>query len=70
MVGETFYLDEVLVRTRGIQHYHLWRSIDQDGEVVDLSLQRRMDGKAARRFFKRLCVWEMCGGRMSRAFME
>ena len=37
----------------GKQHY-LWRAVDQDGEVVDVFLQRRRDGKAAKRFFKRL----------------
>ena len=37
----------------GIQHY-LWRAVDQDGEVVDVFLQRRRDAKAAKRFFKRL----------------
>jgi putative transposase len=28
--------------------------VDQDGEVVDVYLQKRRDGKAAKRFFKRL----------------
>ena len=51
--GDTFYLDEVFVRIRGVQHY-LWRAVDQDGEVVDVFLQRRRDGRAAKRFFKRL----------------
>ena len=51
--GDTFYVDEVFVRIRGVQHY-LWRAVDQDGEVVDVFLQRRRDGKAAKRFFKRL----------------
>ena len=51
--GDTFYLDEVFVRIQGVQHY-LWRAIDQDGEVVDVFLQRRRDGQAAKRFFKRL----------------
>jgi len=31
----------------------LWRAIDQDGEVVDVLLQTRRDGKAAKHFFKR-----------------
>ena len=37
----------------GKQRY-LWRTIDQDGEIVDVVLQRRRDGNAAKRFFKRL----------------
>ena len=36
-----------------MRHY-LWRAVDQDGEVVDVFLQKRRDGKAAKRFFKRL----------------
>ena len=51
--GDTFYTDEVFVKINGIQHY-LWRAVDQDGEVVDVFLQARRDGAAAKRFFKRL----------------
>lgn len=50
--GDTFYIDEVFVNIRGERHY-LWRAVDQDGEVVDVLLQKRRDGKAANRFFKR-----------------
>jgi putative transposase len=53
--GDTFYIDEVFVKINGIQHY-LWRAVDQDGEIVDVFLQRRRDGKAAKRFFKRLLI--------------
>jgi putative transposase len=51
--GDTFFIDEVFVRIDGKQHY-LWRAVDQDGEVVDVYLQKRRDGAAAKRFFKRL----------------
>jgi putative transposase len=51
--GDTFYIDEVFVRINGKQHY-LWRAVDQDGEVVDVYLQAKRDGAAAKRFFKRL----------------
>ncbi len=51
--GDTLFIDEVFVKINGIQHY-LWRAVDQDGEVVDVLLQSRRDGKAAKRFFKRL----------------
>ena len=44
---------QVFVKIRGKQH-HFWRAVDQDGEVVDVFLQSRRDGKAAVRFFKRL----------------
>jgi putative transposase len=51
--GDTFFIDDVFVKIRGEQHY-LWRAVDQDGEVVDVFLQTRRDGNAAKRFFKRL----------------
>jgi putative transposase len=41
------------VKIRGRQCY-LWRAVDQDGEVVDVLLQARRDGNAAKRFFSRL----------------
>jgi putative transposase len=51
--GDTFYIDEVFIKINGKQHY-LWRAVDQDGEVVDVYLQEKRDGAAAKRFFKRL----------------
>ena len=51
--GDTFYIDEVFVKINGKQHY-LWRAVDQDGEVVDVYLQTKRNGAAAKRFFKRL----------------
>ena len=51
--GDTFYIDEVFVKIQGKQYY-LWRAVDQDGEVVDVFLQRHRDGKAAKLIFKRL----------------
>lgn len=47
------------MKIRGRQQY-LWRAVDQDGEVIDVFLQTRRDGKAAKRFFKRLL--KKCGG--------
>ena len=51
--GDVFYIDEVFVKINGRRHY-LWRAVDQDGEVVDVFLQVRRDGAAAKRFFRRL----------------
>jgi putative transposase len=47
--GDTFFIDEVFVKINGKQHY-LWRAVDQDGEVVDVFLQSKRDGVAAKRF--------------------
>ena len=43
------------MKINGKQHY-LWRAVDEDGEVVDVYLQARRDGAAAKCFFKRLLV--------------
>ena len=50
--GDTFFIDEVFVRVNGRQHY-LWRAVDQNGEVIDVYLQARRDGAAAKRFFQK-----------------
>ena len=44
--GDSFFIDEVFVKIQGKQQY-IWRSVDCDGEVVDVFLQARRDGKAA-----------------------
>ena len=51
--GDTFCIDDVFVKIGG-QRQYLWRAVDQDGEVVDVFLQARRDGAAAKRFFRRL----------------
>ena len=51
--GDTFFIDEVFIKIQSKQHC-LWRAVGQDGEVVDVFLQKRHDGKAAKRLFKRL----------------
>ena len=42
-----------LKKINGKQHY-LWRAADQDADVVDVYLQAKRDGAAAKRFLKRL----------------
>ena len=51
--GDTFYIDEVFVKINGKQYY-LWRAVDQDGDVVDVYLQAKRDGAAAKRLFRKL----------------
>jgi putative transposase len=47
-------MDEVyIVTVRGERRY-LWRAVDQDGDVLDILVQKRKDKKAAERFFKKL----------------
>jgi putative transposase len=51
--GDRWYLDEVFMSIGG-QRYYLWRAVDQDGDVIDVLLQKRRNGLAAKRFFRKL----------------
>lgn len=48
--GDTWFLDEVFVTINGERHY-LWRAVDQDGDVLDILVQKRRDKRGAKRFF-------------------
>src|SRR5215831_4036080 len=52
-LGDTWHLDEMFVTNRGQRHY-LWRAVDQDGEVLDILVQKHRDQRAAKRFFRKL----------------
>ena len=52
-LGDTWHIDEVFVTIQGERHY-LWRAVDQDGDVIDILVQRRRNQKAAEGFFRRL----------------
>ncbi len=52
-LGDTWYLDEVFVTTQGRRQY-LWRAVDQDGDALDIFVQKRRDQRAAERFFRKL----------------
>ncbi|MGK0172754.1 MAG: putative transposase [Gammaproteobacteria bacterium] len=51
--GDRWFLDEVVVSIQGKRRY-LWRSVDQDGDLIDVLVQKRKDTRAAKRFFRRL----------------
>jgi putative transposase len=51
--GDKWHMDEVFIRIEGVRHC-LWRAVDQEGVVLDILVQRRRDGNAAKRFFRRL----------------
>jgi len=36
------------------QRQHLWRAVDQDGDVLDVLVQSRKDKRAAKRLFRKL----------------
>jgi putative transposase len=52
-LGDIWHLDEVFVKIRGERHY-LWRAVGQDGDVIDILVQRYRNARAAKRFFRKL----------------
>lgn len=52
-LGDTWFLDEVFIKINDVLHY-LWRAVDQDGDEIDILVQKRRNKRAAKRFFKKL----------------
>ena len=52
-LGDTWYLDEVFIKINGALHY-LWRAVVQDGDELDILVQKRRNKKAAMKFFRKL----------------
>jgi putative transposase len=48
-----WHLDEMVVRIGG-KHMYLWRAVDDEGEVLDMLVQRRRDKTAAVRLMRKL----------------
>src|SRR4051794_16563115 len=48
-----WHLDEMVVRIAGERMY-LWRAVDHEGEVLEMLVQRRRDGRAALRLMRKL----------------
>jgi len=46
-------MDEVFLTITG-EHHYLWRAVDQEGNVLDILVQRRRDKQAAKKFFRKL----------------
>lgn len=46
--GDKWHLDEMVVSINAEQYY-LWRAVDQDGNVLDMLMQKRRDKVAAKR---------------------
>ena len=58
-MGDTWHLDELFVNIQGRRHY-LWRAVDQDGDVIDILVQRHRNTRAAKRFFCKLLKGQGC----------
>ncbi len=52
-LGDTWFMDEVFITIGGETHY-LWRAVDQDGDVLDILVQKHRNKRAAKRFFRKL----------------
>jgi len=52
-LGDAWYLDEVFIKIRPELNY-LWRAVDQDGDAIDILVQKRRNKLAAKRFFRKL----------------
>ena len=50
-LGDIWQVDEVFISIRGARRY-LWRAVDQDGDVFDISVTLRRDARATKRFFR------------------
>jgi len=48
-----WHLDEMVVRIGG-QRMYLWRAVDDEGEVLDMLVQKRRNKRAALRFLRKL----------------
>ena len=46
--GDVWHLDDVLVKIKGELH-NLWRVADQDGDVIDMPIQKHQNVRAAKR---------------------
>ncbi len=51
--SDKWHLDEVVVPINGVKFW-LWRAVDENGDVLDILVQKQRNAKVARRFLKRL----------------
>ena len=51
--GDKWHLDEVFLTLNGEPHY-LRRAVDQEGNILDILVQRRRDKAAAKKCFRKL----------------
>ena len=51
--SDRWHLDEMVVRIAS-ERLYLWRAVDDEGEVLDMLVQRRRDSRAALRLMRKL----------------
>ncbi len=57
--GDYWYLDEISTVTIHGTRMYLWRAVDQDGDLIDVLVQRRKDKRAAKRLFRKMLKHQM-----------
>ncbi|MEV0563691.1 IS6 family transposase [Dactylosporangium sp. NPDC050588] len=50
--GDRWFVDETYIKVNGVWR-HVYRAVDQYGQVIDVLVSARRDAAAARRFFRR-----------------
>ncbi len=61
LLGDVWHLDEVFVKIRGKRHY-LWRAVDQDGDLIDILVQRSRNASRGRALAHLVCDrLHLCG---------
>ncbi|BBB64199.1 hypothetical protein UNDKW_5926 (plasmid) [Undibacterium sp. KW1] len=61
--GGKWHLDQVVLTIKG-KHYYLWRTVDQNGHMLDILMQGRRNRQAVKRFSSsssRACVTHQWG---------
>lgn len=53
-MDDTWFMDEVYIVTVRGERQYLWRAVDQDGDVLDILVQKHKDKRAAVLFFRKL----------------
>lgn len=57
--GDKWHLDEMFIKINGTPHY-LWRVVDQNGNALDILVQKSRNKKAAKHFFRKLLKGLQC----------
>lgn len=52
-LGDKWHLDEAIMTINGDRHFQ-WRAFNQDGFVLEVLVQKRLNTKAAKRFIQKL----------------
>ena len=51
--SDIWHLDKMFIKINGKSHY-LWRAVDQNGNLLDILVQKARDRRAAKRFCRKL----------------